>query len=172
MTTTVTLIAVGDSAEGMGLRAVAEGMGYDVRLMRPTSPEAVRDALIAGAAHDVTILSAKGGPRGLYLGDGGAAVLDPSMMDGPWLITAKLFAGLTFPSDSVLISTASATRESGLAAAVFDTGGHLVGPLGAPDPRVIIPWVAACLLSADKGLPEAVTAANALVGADDRFSYG
>jgi len=167
----VTVIAMHDSAEAYGLRAIAEGMGHDVRLLRPTKPVDVPVMLAQAAQDDVMILSANGSARGLYLGEFGAGV-NVDIMDGPWVVTSKAFAHVTYRPDSVLISTASATRESGLAEAVFKTGGHLVAPNGSPEPRVILPWVAACLLSAHKGLPEAVSAANALVDRESRFSYG
>ncbi len=171
MSDRITILALHDLAEALGLRAIAEGMGHDVRLLRPGAPAEVPGMLRQAAEDDVMILSAHGGPRGLFMGEYGKGV-DVSLMDGPWLVTARAFDGLALRDDAVLISTACATRESGLAEAVFKTGGHLVAPNGDPQGRVILPWIAACLLSAHKGLPAAVAAANALVEPPDRFSYG
>lgn len=158
----LSIVSVDDSTEAIALRAVLEAMAFDVRLMRPATPADVNAALVRASEDDVVILSANGGPKGLSLA---------SAEDG-WLPMTTAFAGVRFRDDDVLISTACATRESGLVQVILNAGGHLVAPVGYPDRTIIVPWVAACLLQADAGLAAAVTAANALVSPDNQFSYG
>lgn len=155
----VSIVAVGDQTEAFGLRAVLEAMGHDVRLLRPANADGVTSALVKASEDDVVMLSAEGGADGLRLGD-------------TWLPMMAAFDGVQFRDDAVLISTVAATRESGLVQVILNAGGHLVAPLGAPDRRLIVPWVAACLMQAEAGLAAAVAAANGLVGPDDQFSYG
>lgn len=167
----ISIVTLQDGSEAQALRALVEEMGHDTRLMRPGDPSDVPGTLQSAGEDEVVILSAHGGPRGLWMGAfdrfaGG------DLMDGPWLITAKAFAKVRYRPETVFISTACATRESGLAEAVHRTGGRLIAPNGYPEGRVILPWIGACLLSSHKGLEEAVTAANTLVGPDDQFSYG
>ena len=169
--TEVTIVCVGDAGEAIALRSLLESMSHDVRLIRVGAPTDVAPALRRASSHDVVILSAHAGPRGLYLGPFGAEV-DVSMMNGDWLPMATAFDGVQFREDAVLISTACAARESGLVQSMFQAGGHLIAPNGHPDGTIIVPWIGACLLQTDAGLAEAVTRANALVTPDNRFSYG
>lgn len=167
----ITIITLQDAGEARALRGMVETMGHDTRLLRPGAPADVPDALQLAGEDEVILMSAHGGPRGLWMGEfdrfsGG------DLMDGPWLIPAKVFAKVRYAPTTVFVSTACATRESGLAHAIQRTGGRLIAPNGYPEGRVIVPWIGACLLSSDKGLEVAVASANALVGPDDQFSYG
>ena len=156
----VTLVALGDASEALFLRALFESMDFEVRLLRVTTLAQVAPALIRASDDDVIVLSAEGGADGLRLGP------------QSWVTAEAAFEGVDLRDDTVLISTAARTRESGLAAAMYQAGGRLVAPEGSPDRSVIVPWIGACLLASDAGLPEAVSAANALVGKADRFNYG
>lgn len=169
--TDVTIVCIGDAGEAIALRSLLESMSHEVRLIRVGTPADVAPALIRASEHDVVILSAHAGRKGLYMGAFGAGV-DVSMMDGDWLPMAAVFKGVQFREDAVLISTGGAARESGLVQAMFQAGGHLIAPNGDPDGRVIVPWIGACLLQTEAGLAEAVTRANALVAPENRFSYG
>lgn len=157
--TRVSLVSTGDPAEAIALRAVLEAMGFEARLLRPDTVGDVTKALARASEDDVVILSAQGGPEGL-------------LINGQWLPMTRAFEGVAFRDEAVLISTAAATRESGLVQVILNAGGHLIAPLGAPDRKIIVPWIAACMLQADAGLAAAVGAANALVAPEDQFSYG
>lgn len=162
------ILALGDAAEALALRAVLETMHHNVRLFRPTAPSDVAPALINAATDDLVILSATGGPNGFLMSAHTAS--QSGLQD--WLPANVAFAGVTFRDDSVLISTAAATRENGLVPAMVAAGGHLIAPNGTPERDMIVPWIGACLLGAQEGLAEAVMAANALVSPHNRFSYG
>lgn len=166
----ITIVALSDAAQAQALRAVAEVMGHDVRLLRPRAEADVAPTLDCASADDVVILSAHGGAQGLYLADVDAG--NDGHTQGGWVAATAAFSAVAFRDDSVLISTAGAARESGLVAAMFHAGGHLIAPNGTPDRRVIVPWIAACLLRADGPLVDAVAAANTLVSPDDQFTYG
>lgn len=172
MAAQVTILALGDTGEALAIRSLLESMGHEVKLRKVGAPSQVSGALRSAAAEDdVIILSAHGGEKGLFMGAMADPVENALLSDG-WLPVSVAFEGVRFGDDTVLISTACAVRESGLAAAMFAAGGHLVAPNGDPDGHIIVPWIGACLLRADAGLAEAVKGANALVGAANRFSYG
>ena len=156
----VTIVALGESDEATALRAVLEAMDMETRLMRVRASQDVSPALSAASQSEVVILSAEGGEAGFQL------------KDATWIPPAEAFKGVTFSDDAVLISTAGSVRESGLVDVMFSAGGHLIAPNGAPDRRIIVPWIAACLLRADAGLADAVHGANMLVEPKNRFSYG
>lgn len=167
----ITIVAIGDLAEGLALRAMLESMTYEVRLLPVGVPKEVAATLMRAREDDVVILSAHGSAQGLYMGAFGDGV-DTAMMKGDWLPVTEAFKGVTFRPDAVLISTACATRQSGLVQVMLNAGGHLIAPDGYPDGHVIVPWIGACLLGAENGLAAAVEGANTLVSAQNRFSYG
>lgn len=163
MTERVTIVSIGAVDEAVALRAMIETMQMEVRLLRVAVKADVTAALTRAAEDDVVILSARGGANGFKLGHGS---------EEPWIPAKAAFEGVSFRDEAVLISTASAARESGLVDAMFHAGGHLIAPNGDPDDRIIVPWIGACLLRADAGLAEAVIGANSLVDLENRFSYG
>ncbi len=171
MSSHISVVALGDPAEALALRALLESMQHKVDLTRVGEPADVAPALRAASSSHITILSAHGGPRGFYMGSFGEAV-DTSMMTDDWLPTTAAFDGVGYDPNAVLFCTACATRENGLAQVILNAGGHLVAPDGYPDGKIIVPWVGACLLGADQGLAQAVKSANALVAPHNRFSYG
>lgn len=159
----ITIVALGPSEEALALRAVLETMGYPIRLLRAEDADGLAKSLRIAALDDVVILSAQANEHGFTLGEQNVASILPS----------EAFSTVQFEANAVLISTAGAARESGFVAAMFEAGGHLVAPNGMPDRQVIVPWVAACLLGADRGadLADAVHGANALVSQQNWFSY-
>ena len=159
----VSIVSLGHWDEANALRALLETMQMEVRFLRPKQKSDVTNALTRASEDDVVVLSAQGGPRGLLLGD---------LTDAIWHPATDIFEGVKFRTNSVLISTASVTRENGLVDAMLISGGHLIAPNGTPDRRSVVPWIGACLLRAHIGLAEAVLSANALVEPDDQFSYG
>lgn len=161
MSSRVTIVVVGEMTQAVALRAVLESMAHEVRLLRITTPDRLAPAFMRASEDDVVIFSAHAGPKGVRFDAGDT-----------WLPMVAAFEGVTFRDDAVLLSTACATRESGLVQVILNAGGHLIAPLGYPDDKIIVPWVAACLLQAEAGLAEAVTAANALVSSENHFSYG
>lgn len=164
MTNRVTIVAFGSADEALALRFLLETMHHDVRLLRVTSADKAAAALTMASEDDVVIVSATGGGRGFFIG--------PSALGDGWLTMKTAFKGVRFRDEAVLLSTAAAARESGLAEAVFHAGGHLIAPNGAPDRGVVVPWIGACLLRANVGLADAVIGANKLVDPEDRFTYG
>lgn len=171
MSDRVTIVAVGDTTEASALRAVLEAMEVEARLLRAGSPNTVAGALRRASEDEVVIFSAHGGPKGVFLGTFGPEV-DIGGMEGDWLPMAAAFDGVRFRDNALLISTACATRESGLVEVIVKAGGHLIAPVGYPDGKIIVPWIAACLLQADAGLAKALAAANTLVAPENQFSYG
>jgi len=155
----ISIVALGDQGQALALRPMLEAMGHPVKILPCFDADGINAALLDASADDVVILSAQATSRGLAV-------------NGTDISMPQAFAGVTFADTSVLVSTASATRESGLVQVMLNAGGHLVAPNATPDPRVIVPWIGACLLAADQGLAKAVTSANALVSAENHFSYG
>ena len=155
----VTIVALGETEEALALRTLLETMGHTVRLMKVQNSARLPSALMTATTDDVVVLSAKASDKGLLIGETSIPV-------------AEAFEGVEFRAEAVLISTANAARESGLVDAMFKAGGHLVAPNGTPERRLIVPWIAACLLGADAGLAQAVRGANTLVQPENRFSYG
>ena len=156
----ITLIDVDNADESAALRALLSIMGFVVRQLAVTDAVQINEALKDAANDSVILLSARADRRGLTLG-----AQDPVSM-------VEAFRGITFGSDTILISTAEATRESGLIQVMLNAGGQLVAPNGTPDRAIIVPWIGACLLAAPRGLAGAVAMANTLVSASNRFNYG
>ena len=156
----ITLIDVDNGDETAALRSLLTSMEFAVRLLAVGDGAQVNSTLHDAASDAVVILSARAGRRGLTLNG-----QDPVAM-------VEAFRGITFGSDTILISTAEATRESGLIQVMLNAGGQLVAPNGTPDRAIIVPWIGACLLAAPRGLAGAVAMANTLVSASNRFNYG
>jgi hypothetical protein len=155
----ISIVAVGDQGQALALRPLLEAMGHPVRILPCFDADGVNAALLDAPADDVVILSAQASSRGL-------------VVNGSDIAMPQALAGVTFSDTSVLMSTVSATHESGLIQVILNAGGHLVAPNATPDARVIMSWIGACLLAADQGLAKAVTSANALLSAENHFSYG
>ena len=164
------ILALGDSTEAMALRAVIEGMGGTVLLLRPGSPAAVCTAFREASRCARVILSGPGTPQGFVPGAFGPGV-DTRLMEGGALPPGALTRRLRLDGVEV-ISTACHSGGAAYARA-FAGAARYTAPRGAPSGAGALLWLHLYLFRQGQGdAPEvALASANRQVPPEDRFQH-
>lgn len=133
----VTIAAIGDSHEGLLLRALLERMGQQVLLVPLEAPEDLIAFLSQDTALTQTaIIAGPGDGNGFIFGASGYARTDDLMVDdsvGPGCLRGRVKL-----SGQLIVSTARASGQVAIAQSLLDGGaGAYLAPEGWPSPAQV-----------------------------------